>query len=88
MTLPDPADLTLPPNLGARSARVLHGVGVRTIGELRALGPVETYRRARVAGEEPSLILLWALVAGLRGEHWTGVGAQEKAALRGQLRDE
>lgn len=81
-TLPDSADVALLPNLGERSARTLRSAGVRSVGELRALGPVEAFRRLRIAGEQPSLVLLWAMVAGLRGQHWQEVGPDEKNTLK------
>lgn len=87
-TLPDTADVSLLPNLGERSARMLREAGVRTVGDLRALGAVEAYRRVQIASARPSIVLLWAMAAGLRGEHWQSVGPDEKAALRARLTDE
>lgn len=85
MALPDTADISLLHNLGEKSARVLRSVGVRTVGDLRAIGPIEAYLRVQIAGERPSLVLLWSMVAGLRGEHWTSLSPQEKEALKAQL---
>ncbi len=87
MALPDTADISLLPNLGEKSARVLRSVGIRTVRDLRGVGPVEAYLRARIIGERPSLVLLWAMVAGLRGEHWTSLSTEEKEALKVQLHD-
>ena len=86
-TLPDSADVSLLTNLGERSARMLRNAGVRTVGELRALGPVEVFRRVRISGERPSLVLLWAMTAGLRGHHWREVGPEEKKMLTALLDD-
>lgn len=87
MPLPDTADVSLLPNLGEKSARVLRSVGVHTIGELQVIGPLKAYLRAQIAGEQPSLVLLWAMVAGLRGEHWTSLSPEEKEVLKARLRD-
>lgn len=86
MSLPDDADVSLLPNLGEKSARVLRSVGVRTVGDLRTLGPIDAYLRARIMHERTSINLLWALVAGLRGESWTRLDPAEKEALRSELR--
>jgi DNA transformation protein len=88
VVLPDEADLALLPNLGEKSARMLRSVGVRTVGDLRGLGPVECFARLRLIGEKPSLVLLWAMVAGLRGEHWNSLPAEKREALRRRLDDE
>ena len=73
------------PNLGAKSARVLRGVGVDTVEELTNIGPVAAYVRARHAWDGATLNLLGALVAGLRGAHWRELAPSEKAELREQV---
>lgn len=85
MVLPDTAQVVLLPNLGEKSARLLKQAGVMTIGDLRLIGPVEAYRRLLVIGERPSLVMLWAMVAGLRGEHWLHLSHDEKRQLKAQL---
>ena len=86
--LPDTAQVALLPNLGERSAHLLKQAGILTVGDLRETGPLEVYHRLVVLGERPSLVLLWAMVAGLRGEHWLRVTDDEKQQLKAQLRDE
>ncbi|UBV44539.1 TfoX/Sxy family protein (plasmid) [Deinococcus taeanensis] len=86
MVASDSAPVASLPNLGDKSARLLRQAGIVTIGELREVGPVETYRRLLALGERPSLVLLWAMVAGLRGEHWLQVNNHEKVQLKAQLR--
>ena len=85
MTLADTDTVSLVPNLGDKSARMLKSIGIYTVGDLRAVGPVEAFRRLRWIGEQPSLVLLWAMVAGLRNEHWQRVGSDEKQVLLAQL---
>ena len=85
MPLADTDTVSLMPNLGEKSARMLRGIGIHTVGDLRAAGPIEAFRRLRWIGERPSLVLLWAMVAGLRNEHWQRVGTDEKQTLLTQL---
>lgn len=48
------------PNLGPKSAQVLESVGIRTLADLRKLGSVAAYARAKCSGSAVSLNLLWA----------------------------
>ncbi|WP_425387730.1 TfoX/Sxy family DNA transformation protein [Deinococcus peraridilitoris] len=50
------------------------------MGDLREAGAVEAFVRYRIVGEQPSLNLLWALVAGLRGAHWASLGWMKRSA--------
>jgi DNA transformation protein and related proteins len=79
------ADVALLPNLGEKSARALRAVGVHTIGDLETLGPLEVYARVVISGQQPSLNLLWAMVAGLRGKHWNSLTRDEREGLKTQL---
>jgi DNA transformation protein and related proteins len=79
------ADIALLPNLGEKSARVLRAIGVNIIGDLETLGPLEVYARVMISGQQPSLNLLWAMVAGLRGAHWNSLTRDEREALREAL---
>jgi hypothetical protein len=72
-------------NLGEKSAVLLHEVGIHTIGDLQRIGPVEAFVRMRIAGKNPSLVYLWALVAGLRHEMWTKVTDAEKRMLKAEV---
>jgi hypothetical protein len=68
------------PNHGENSARVLGNIGIHTVDDL-----LEAFRRLRTVAQRPSLMLLWAMVAGLRGEHWQSVSVEEKVQLRAAL---
>jgi DNA transformation protein len=68
-------------NLGPKSAAMLARAGIATIGELRALGAVEAWRRVAFMGGKPSRNLLWAMAAGLEGRDWRSLTPAEKAAL-------
>jgi DNA transformation protein len=70
-------------NLGPKSARLLAEAGVRTIAELRLLGPAKAYKRVR---DKASLNLLWAIAAGLEDRDWRDLSAAEKASLLAEIR--
>ncbi len=54
-------------NIGPKSATMLASTGIRTLGELRVLGPVKTYIRLKTAfPKRVSLNMLWSLAAGSR----------------------
>ena len=74
-------------NLGPKSALLLAQADVRTIAELRLLGAVKAYRRAKdLAPRSVSLNLLWAIAAGLEDRDWRQLTPQEKASLLAQIR--
>lgn len=75
------------PNLGPASERMLHAAGIRTPGDLRALGAVPAFLAVRRAGQKPSLNLLWALEGALSGRDWKAVAQHERTALLMQLDD-
>ena len=69
-------------NLGPKSAMMLAEVGVRTIGELRALGAARTYLRVKsLRPKSASLNLLWAIAAGLDDRDWRELTTAEKNSL-------
>lgn len=70
-------------NLGSRSALMLAEAGIRTIAELRLLGPAKAYRRVK---DKASLNLLWAIAAGLDDRDWRDLDAEEKASLLAEVR--
>lgn len=74
-------------NLGPRSAAILASVGVTTLEELRALGAVATYVRAKRSGHNVSLNLLWALEGALIGMHWQEVAREHRTRLLMALED-
>ncbi|NJM29555.1 MAG: TfoX/Sxy family protein [Rhizobiales bacterium] len=76
------------PNLGPKSALMLAEVGIRTIGELRAIGAVRAYARVKESGRKrgASLNMLWSLAAGLDGRGWQDVSEEEKERLASEYR--
>ena len=74
-------------NLGPKSAKLLAESGVRTIAELRLLGPAKAYRRARsLKPSAVSLKLLWAIAAGLQNRDWRDLTKPEKDSLLAEVR--
>ena len=74
-------------NLGPRSAVMLAEAGIRTVAELRVIGPARAYARV-IANRKrgASLNLLWSMAAGLDDRGWQEVTAEEKASLLAELR--
>jgi DNA transformation protein len=74
-------------NLGTKSAMLLAEAGIRTITELRMLGPVKAYQRAKaLKPSSVSLNLLWAIAAGLEDRDWRDLTPKEKDSLLAQIR--
>ncbi len=74
-------------NLGPASAMMLAEVGIRTIGELRAIGAAKAYVRVRALRTRgASVNLLWSMAAGLDGRGWQEVSAEEKESLLAEVR--
>lgn len=76
-----PTDALL--SLGPVCRRWLEGIGVRTVGDLRAMGAVEAFGRvrAREGAKAATRNLLYALHAALAGVHWLAVDEATKARL-------
>jgi hypothetical protein len=74
-------------NLGPKSARLLAETGIRTVAELRLIGPAKAYARAKtLAPKTVSLNLLWAIAAGLDDRDWREMTQKEKDSLLAQIR--
>jgi hypothetical protein len=71
-------------NIGARSAALLHGIGIKTRGDLVALGALEAYRQLLERGAKPSLGLLYALHGAIVDRDWNALGEKEKAYLKAE----
>jgi DNA transformation protein len=68
-------------SLGPRSQEMLERAGIRTVSQLRELGSVEAYVRAKGANSGVSLNLLWALESALTGEPWQRVAKRHRISL-------
>jgi DNA transformation protein and related proteins len=72
-------------NLGPTSVAWLRDVGIATIADLEAYGPVAAYRLVKRKQPSASLNLLWALAAGLQGKDWRKLTDKEKRLLQDEL---
>jgi DNA transformation protein len=79
--------VTMLRNLGPKSAVMLAEAGIRTIGELRAIGAPKAYVRVKaIRSRGASVNLLGSLAAGLDGRGWRDVSAEEKELLLIEVR--
>jgi DNA transformation protein len=69
------------PNLGPKSQRVLAMAGITTMAQLRKLGSVAAYSRAKRTGANVSLNLLWGLEGALTGIPWQTVAREHRTSL-------
>lgn len=69
------------PNLGPKSQQMLALAGITTLAQLRKLGSVAAYARAKQAGGNVSLNLLWALEGALTGLPWQTVAREHRTSL-------
>ena len=69
------------PNLGPKSRAALAAAGITTVAQLRRLGSVAAYAKAKQAGANVSLNLLWALEGALTGLPWQVVARERRTSL-------
>lgn len=73
--------------LGPRSQEALRRVGIKTDGELRALGSVAAFLRVKRSGGCGSLNLLWGIEAALTGKPWRVVAKEDRLSLLYRLEE-
>jgi len=69
------------PNLGPKSQQMLAAAGITSLEQLRKVGSVAAYSRAKQAGGNVSLNLLWALEGLLSGMPWQEVARVHRPSL-------
>jgi DNA transformation protein and related proteins len=67
--------------LGPKSQQMLARAGITTLDQLRQLGSVAAYVRAKRANPQASLNLLWGLESALTGEPWQEIARQHRTSL-------
>jgi DNA transformation protein len=60
---------------------MLARAGINSVDQLRALGAVAAYVKARAVDAGTSLNLLWALEGALTGQPWRQVAREERTRL-------
>ena len=68
-------------NVGPKSAAWLRQIGVRTLDDLRRVGPIDAFMKVKRAGFRPSLNLLYAMQGALDDCHWADLSEDVKAGL-------
>ncbi|WP_268118678.1 TfoX/Sxy family protein [Methylobacter sp. YRD-M1] len=68
-------------SLGPKSQKMLVQAGVTSVDQLRALGSIEVYVRAKRSNKGVSLNLLWALESALTGQPWQEVARVHRTSL-------
>lgn len=72
-------------NIGPTIAARFAAVGIKTVGEVRAIGPAEAYRRVQARHPEmtmPVCYYLYSLQGALQGVHWDALSPATKMKLR------
>ncbi|AFU98643.1 TfoX/Sxy family protein [Simiduia agarivorans] len=75
------SDLLQLKNLGAASVNILHAIGINSYDDLKAVGPVNAYRRIKARGINVSKVMLYALQGALTDTHWNDLAPDLKAKL-------
>ena len=78
---PSQSELLQLKNLGLASVNILHSIGIRTLEDLRRVGPVEAFINIRRRGINASRVLLYALQGALLDVHWNDLDPALKANL-------
>lgn len=78
---PSQSELLQLKNLGLASVNILHSIGIRTLEDLRRVGPVEAFINIRSRGINASRVLLYALQGALLDTHWNDLDPDLKASL-------
>lgn len=82
VTPPPATDLMSLPDIGSASVRWLRAIGIRTIADLRRVGPAEAYGRVAYRfGSAVNRNFLYALAMGLQGRKYNSATDREKRAL-------
>ncbi len=71
-------------NIGPTIAARLEAVNIRTVGDLKAIGPAQAYRRVRENNPGvtiPVCYYLYALQGALDDVHWAALSAEMKQKL-------
>jgi len=68
-------------SLGPKSQEMLARAGIVTVAQLREVGSIAAYVRAKKANPAVSLNLLWGLESALTGQQWQQVARVHRTSL-------
>ncbi len=68
-------------SLGKQSETMLARAGITTLEQLRELGSIAAYLRAKEVCDNVSLNLLWALESAITGEPWQEIAKNHRTSL-------
>ncbi|CAK0781898.1 DNA transformation protein and related proteins [Gammaproteobacteria bacterium] len=68
-------------SLGPKSQEMLARAGITSVDQLREMGSVAAYVKAKQANGNVSLNLLWGLESALTGEPWQDVARLHRTSL-------
>lgn len=77
----DPKSIAELKNLGPKSQEMLAQAGITSVSQLRQIGAVAAYSKARKVNSGVSLNLLWALESALTGEPWQDISRKYRTSL-------
>jgi DNA transformation protein len=72
-------------NIGNTSAHWLNTIGIKSLEDLAAIGPVAAYMRIENKGIKVSKVLLYALQGALLNVHWNDLEPSLKQQLLQEL---
>ncbi|MBI2498033.1 MAG: TfoX/Sxy family protein [Opitutae bacterium] len=70
-------------NLGPQSSVWLIAAGIKSLSQVRELGPIGVCRRLRESGRPVSVVMAYALEGALTGCHWNAIPWETKQFLQG-----
>jgi DNA transformation protein and related proteins len=68
-------------SLGPKSQAMLERAGITSVGQLRKLGAVAAYVKAKQVNAGVSLNLLWGLESALTGQPWQEIARTHRTSL-------
>lgn len=72
--------------LGPKSEEQLNQIGITTLAELKAVGPVHVFLRLKQQSDRaPSLNFLYAMVGAIENKHWLEIAKTERCRLLTEL---
>lgn len=72
-------------NIGPKSAAWLQAIGVSSLQDIRAMGPISIYVTLKAQGYPVSLNLVYALEGAIRDLPWTALPEKVKQSLKRSL---